>query len=383
MRCVEAFLAHTPSRIALLVVDDGAGPSIDAAVRHGVPDPSHRRRPAARGNKGYVRSCNDAFAARPVVTSCCSTAMSWSGRSGSIGSLPPPERRHDREREHVDEPRDDPVRPPPQRPCPDLPAGLTPDVAARRVAAGSGRLRPTIPTAVGHCVYVRRHALDLVGPFDETFNPGYGEEVDFSQRAVAHGFRHVCADDVFAYHRGGTSFGRTPDARSRQARHEAIVRQRYPWYGPWVEHAANDPSSGLADALAAAQITVGLTVGIDALCLGPTEMGTQRIVVESIRSLRGGRRSRLPRLRPASSACVRRDPAVRAPLGRVRAGRSASVARRAHGRDLVYRPYQVSNLTELRFLHEVADRFVVNQLDTIAVENPAYFAATPGTSTAM
>ena len=41
--------------------------------------------------------------------------------------------------------------------------------------------------------------------------------------------------------------------------------------------------------------------------------------------------------------------------------------------DLVYRPYQVSNLTELRFLHGVADRFVVNQLDTIAFENPAYF----------
>ena len=246
-------------------------------------------------NEGYVRSCNDAFAVasgRDVVllNSDVVVGPEWLDRltaaalsddtiasastltnHGTILSVP-----------HRN------------RPCPDLPAGLTPADAARRVAAGSGRLRPTIPTAVGHCVYVRRHALDLVGPFDETFNPGYGEEVDFSQRAVAHGFRHVCADDVFAYHRGGTSFGRTPDARSRQARHEAIVRQRYPWYGPWVEHAANDPSSGLADALAAARRSlVGLTVGIDALCLGPTEMGTQRIVVESIRSLAGGRRSRV------------------------------------------------------------------------------------------
>ena len=43
--------------------------------------------------------------------------------------------------------------------------------------------------------------------------------------------------------------------------------------------------------------------------------------------------------------------------------------------DLVYRPYQVTRLADVALLEQVAERFVVNQLDTIAFENPAYFAS--------
>jgi glycosyltransferase involved in cell wall biosynthesis len=43
--------------------------------------------------------------------------------------------------------------------------------------------------------------------------------------------------------------------------------------------------------------------------------------------------------------------------------------------DLVYRPYQVTRLADVALLERVAERFVVNQLDTIAFENPAYFAS--------
>ena len=40
-----------------------------------------------------------------------------------------------------------------------------------------------IPTSVGFCVYLRREALDAVGPFDEQlFGTGYGEENDLSCR---------------------------------------------------------------------------------------------------------------------------------------------------------------------------------------------------------
>jgi glycosyltransferase involved in cell wall biosynthesis len=41
--------------------------------------------------------------------------------------------------------------------------------------------------------------------------------------------------------------------------------------------------------------------------------------------------------------------------------------------DVIYRPYQVNSLAELDFLRFVADRFIVNQLDTIAFNDPAYF----------
>ncbi len=46
-------------------------------------------------------------------------------------------------------------------------------------------------------------ALELVGDFDEAFSPGYGEEVDFCQRCLARGLRHVVADDLYVFHRGG------------------------------------------------------------------------------------------------------------------------------------------------------------------------------------
>lgn len=377
VRCVESVTTHTPAETALLVVEDGGVDrrvvdvltAASAGLRHAVVILARER------NEGYVRSCNDAFAATAgrdvvLVNSDVVVGPGWLGRltdaaysedvvatastltnHGTILSVPHRNRQ---------------VR--------TLPDGMTPDEAARRVAAGSLRLRPTIPTAVGHCVYIRRHALDLVGPFDETFSPGYGEEVDFSQRAVMHGFRHVCADDVFTYHRGGSSFGASPAVEARRARHEDIVRRRYPWYAPWVARAEHDPASPLADALTAARrALVGLTVGVDALCLGPDRMGTQQGVIESLRAL--ARRPEIGRL----TAFVPPDPPpyVR-DLERELAGVEFVPLDHHIGPpprmvELAYRPYQVTGPDDLQFLARVADRFVVNQLDTIAFENPAYF----------
>ena len=158
------------------------------------------------------------------------------------------------------------------------------------MAAGSLRLRPTIPTAVGHCVYIRRHALDLVGGFDETFSPGYGEEVDFSQRAVAHGFRHVCADDVFTSTTAAArSFG--ADRRGGRARRRAtssIVRRALPVVRAVGRAAAEGDAAsppGRRPRRRPPGAASGSTVGVDALCLGPDRMGTQQIVVETIRAL--------------------------------------------------------------------------------------------------
>ncbi len=377
VRCLAAVVAHTPTTTAVLVVEDGGADAriVDTlagaagAVPHTVVVLRHER------TEGYVRACNDAFAATPgrdvvLVNSDVVVGPGWSEglaaaalsedvvatastltNHGTILSVP-----HRNRQVH------------------DLPGGLTPEEAARRVAAGSLRLRPTIPTAVGHCVYLRRTALDLVGPFDEAFGPGYGEEVDFSQRAVMHGFRHVCADDVFTFHRGGASFGGSPAARARQARHESMIRERYPWYASWVAATEADPASDLADALGAARrALLGLHVGVDALCLGEDRMGTQQVVVSSLRAL--ARRPEIARLTafvpPHPAAYVRR-------LARELDGVEFVELDHHAGPppplvDLVYRPYQVTGPDDVRFLTRVADRLVVNQLDTIAYDNPAYF----------
>ena len=39
------------------------------------------------------------------------------------------------------------------------------------------------------------------------FKQGYGEENDFSMRAIDLGFKHFLCADVFIYHQGSVSFG--------------------------------------------------------------------------------------------------------------------------------------------------------------------------------
>lgn len=85
-----------------------------------------------------------------------------------------------------------------------------------------------VPTTVGFCMYIRRAALDDVGTFDaETFGRGYGEECDFCMRALARGWQHRLACDVFVYHAGAVSFG--PGAKE-SGKAAALLSARHPDY---------------------------------------------------------------------------------------------------------------------------------------------------------
>jgi GT2 family glycosyltransferase/glycosyltransferase involved in cell wall biosynthesis len=374
LRCYESVLAHSPAELTVLVVDD-CGPdrrpveAIDAMAsgrQHVVV--LHRAT-----NGGFVRACNEAFAAtagRDVIlvnsdiivgpgwiegltaaaqsSSLIATVSSLTNH-GTILSLP--------ER---------------NEPTSSLPDGMTPDEAAQRVADRSLRLRPTIPTAIGHCVYVKRIALDLVGGFDEVFGSGYGEEVDFCQRCVQVGLRHVCADDVFVYHRGGASFGSA--ATEQQHRNEHIVAERYPWYQGWVGRAAADTHAPLALALDQARMAlVGARIGVDATSLGELWTGTQTVVLETIRAL-------APQVDELDTLVVFHTPSLTASVRAVLeelpvtlVDTSTIPARSGALVDVVYRPCQVNSLEELRWLRRHAARVVVNQLDVIAWSNPSYF----------
>ena len=106
---------------------------------------------------------------------------------------------------------------------------------------------PSLPTAVGFCMYLRRDALTELGVFDRFFAPGYGEEDDFSQRARAAGWELVAAPDVFVRHVGGVSFGREAKVLKLQQAHAARLAWRWPnhesdirtWWRDWPlrEHA--------------------------------------------------------------------------------------------------------------------------------------------------
>ncbi|WP_310621698.1 glycosyltransferase family 2 protein [Flexibacterium corallicola] len=65
-----------------------------------------------------------------------------------------------------------------------------------------------IPTGVGFCMAINGRVWRTIGGFDEeTFGLGYGEENDWCQRAIAHGYRNVIARNLFVQHDHGGSFG--------------------------------------------------------------------------------------------------------------------------------------------------------------------------------
>lgn len=85
-----------------------------------------------------------------------------------------------------------------------------------------------IPVAVAHCTWFTRAALDQVGPFDRAFDPGYGEEVDWSLRSSRSGFCHLAALHSFVRHTGNASFGTRAGFWSLARRHEVRLLTRYP-----------------------------------------------------------------------------------------------------------------------------------------------------------
>jgi GT2 family glycosyltransferase len=375
-RCYESVLAHTPSTHAVLVVDDGGVDRSAIDILDKVADHVDQRVVVLHRdtNGGFVRACNDAFAVTAgrdvvVLNSDCVVGPQWLERlvdaaasssliatvtaltnHGTIVSVPVRNTPNDR-----------------------LPGGMDIDAAAEKVARSSLQLRPTLPTAVGHCVLIRRLALDVVGDFDEAFGTGYGEEVDFSQRALQRGLRHVCADDVLVYHRGGASFGAA--AGSQQQTNEDIVNVRYPWYRNAVVRASTDTYSPLALALDRARVALlGKTIGVDALSLGPHTAGTQVVAFETICALAEQLDGdelvvfHMPFLPADLAAAIDALPGTR----RVMVTDLTPVAEPMV--DVMYRPYQVNTMAEFRWLKAVGRRTIVNQLDAIGWSNPSYFA---------
>lgn len=257
------------------------------------------------------------------------------------------------------------------RPVRELPSGFTPERAAADVRHVSLRLRPDIPTCVAHCVYIRRGALDLVGEFDTAFSPGYEEEVDFSQRCVLRGLRHVVADDVFVFHLDAASFGSGESAVERRRAHHEIIRQRYPYYDDWIRDVSEDKDSPLAQVLRVTSVALrGMTVAIDGRCLGPTVTGTQLHMLGAAAAVDSYTGLQVRMLVPDNLGAWARDfLATRPTIWLVHRDELDHI----EPADVAHRPYQVTAPDDIQVLFRLGERVVVSQLDDIALRNPGYF----------
>ncbi len=372
VRCLESLVRHSPNECDILVVDDvGADRRLfdllATLLNQSGPQVSILQRAT---NGGFVGACNSAFEAAGqrdvvLVNSDVVVGPQWFERlseaalSSNVIATASTLTNHGT------------ILSVPQRnaPSPMAPGNLSVDDLATRVAKHSLQLRPTIPTAVGHCTYVKRVALNRVGYFDAAFGRGYGEEVDFSQRAIRAGFRHICADDVFVYHRGGGSFGEVRNELQQQ--NEKILAARYPYYPRISAVASDDVTSPLALALRRASGAIyGLSVAIDGSCLGPDYMGTQHVVVETVRGLsRSDAVGTITVYVPKSIS--------QSTLGKISGLQKVRIGNcedsEPEKSDVAYRPYQLTSPREMNRLRSWGHWTVVNQLDVIAFHNPAYF----------
>ncbi|NES79827.1 MULTISPECIES: tetratricopeptide repeat protein [unclassified Okeania] len=111
----------------------------------------------------------------------------------------------------------------------DIPKDLTLEELAQICRQVNQNVTIEVPSGHGFCLYIRRDALREVGYFDaETWGKGYGEEVDWCQRALDLGWRHIAATGVFIQHVGSQSFvGDKTDLLNRSLK---LIRKKYPEY---------------------------------------------------------------------------------------------------------------------------------------------------------
>jgi glycosyltransferase involved in cell wall biosynthesis len=221
--------------------------------------------------------------------------------------------------------------------------------AALAVSSGSPRIRPRIPTAMPHCVYLRRELLERLGGLDETISDPVEALAEISLRALSLGMLHVAADDVLV----------------------TGLRGRQPVDAEAALSESVDERTPLSRTLACARAAVqGISVTIDARALGPGMGGTQQYTAELILALASERRLRVRAVVAPDLPAALRDRFEGAPELEVISYEQALAG--VERSDIVHRPQQVFSEDDLALLQLLGERVVIGHQDLIAYRNPAY-----------
>jgi len=98
-----------------------------------------------------------------------------------------------------------------------------------------------VPVGVGFCLYIKRKALNEIGLLNEgVFGRGYGEDTDFCLRLQTHGWRNVCAANIYVVHWGSRSFNDEKQYLVAQNLHR--LHARYPHHSDEYEQFLTEDS---------------------------------------------------------------------------------------------------------------------------------------------
>jgi glycosyltransferase involved in cell wall biosynthesis len=231
---------------------------------------------------------------------------------------------------------------------------------------------PDTPTCAPYCVYIRRSALELVGSFDTALSPDDGPEVDFAQRCLLHGLRHVVADDVLVVRRHDSPVRSGDATQEPQGRHHAAIEDRYPYYDAWLSEVREDRYSPLTRRLVSAAAAIqGTSVTIDGRCLTEPATGPALATLELIAALDAHTNARLRVLAPPefgfyASQLIGGRPQIEVLPPAELSGDVAAT-------DIAHRPYQISSAEDALLLRRLGQRTVVTQHDTVDWRTPGYF----------
>jgi glycosyltransferase involved in cell wall biosynthesis len=247
-------------------------------------------------------------------------------------------------------------------PQPDSPRAVASPIGklARKVSEHSLRLRPRVATIGPACAYIRRAALELAGPLDETLSLDEAL-ADLAVRAIAAGMVHVAADDVLV---GGPS-GRGAGAGARRS--PSPLRAD----GQVSQTLLDDEQGRLRRAIGVAGTALRrLSVTIDGRTLTSAVGGTQTYIIELIMALaREGNIAVRVLVAPDLS---RRAAEALATLSDVELLTYEQAINRPRLTDVVHRPQAVFTPDDLTLLRLLGKRVIIGQLDLIAYHNYSY-----------
>jgi glycosyltransferase involved in cell wall biosynthesis len=244
---------------------------------------------------------------------------------------------------------------------------------AIKVRDASRRVYPFVPVATSFCTFFARHALNVVGPLDEEFSPGYGEEVDYSLRCVSYGFNHIAVDDVYVYHATGESFGAVA-LNQRKVDNDELVSRRFPFWNNWISDFQNESDTPLERVKHFTSAVIhGTTVAIDAELIHESLTGTFEGSFALSRKLAlHPDVGRVIWVATADRVAPLRELLSKAKIDTIEVATLDDISARGLFVDVAFRPYQDFTGATWPAISAYAHRNVIWNLDLIATLNPHY-----------